>query len=188
MAQPPHQQASLAEQMEALQKRVDRREKRRHQDRHERAVRPCSVLLYWAGLAPADARSWEAALACTSSGACNGASAAARTYPQHTPTPKRLPRPSQPSPLPPCWAQVGGDYDGARATYGDGPQRDPGAAKRRAANATGGVALGSAAAAVAAASLLAGPALQRCELCRWAGRFRGACEGAAGVQRAEVAL
>jgi hypothetical protein len=32
------QQGSLADQMTALQKRVDRREKRRHDDRQERAV------------------------------------------------------------------------------------------------------------------------------------------------------
>lgn len=60
-------------------------------------------------------------------------------------------------------AQLGNDYDGFRNTYSEGPQHNQ--PKRRAANATGGLPLGSAAAAVAAAGALAGPALQRCELC-----------------------
>ena len=67
--------------------------------------------------------------------------------------------------------QLGSDYDNARLVYGDGPDHprlDPGAEpapKRRAPNPTGGVTLGSAAAAVAAAGALPGPQLRRCELC-----------------------
>ncbi|PRW33753.1 Ferredoxin [Chlorella sorokiniana] len=94
MAQPPGG-GSLADQMAALQKRVDKREKRRASDRRERSL--------------------------------------------------------------------GSDYDGFRSTYDDHPTHNQ--PKRRAANATGGLPLGSAAAAVAAAGALAGPTLQRCELC-----------------------
>lgn len=65
--------------------------------------------------------------------------------------------------------QVGGDYDGARATYDDNAPQP----KRRPPNATGGLPLGAggassaaaAAARVAAASQLAGPEVRRCQLC-----------------------
>lgn len=83
---------------------------------------------------------------------------------RHTPPPAPATPLLQPLPyssLPP--AQLGNDYDGFRSTYDDGPQQQQ--PKRRAANATGGLPLGSAAAAVAAAGALAGPTLQRCELC-----------------------
>lgn len=81
----------------------------------------------------------------------------------------RTSAPFSTSPLRHRAVQMGGDYDGARATYDDNAP----AAKRRPPNATGGLPLGApggssaaaAAARVAAASQLAGPEVRRCELC-----------------------